>query len=269
MRWVYWGRKSRSSATSACGAWVGMKCPAFSISSNRAPGILLASSAEADLRQHVQHVGARQSAKGKTEAYRIVGEIASEIGFVGAALAEIWRIGQGKRRRQRRTHAFACGGCRALVEHGGAACIDARRRIAESERADVVGIFFQITQRLRGGGGNGDEVIGRRQVQAGSERLKILDEHIIGEFLPYLFRQSCATLVIAQHAKAFGKPRRHGVPGMQGAAELMQQHDGTAATAGEFVVKAHAISVQKSFRERQRISPQKPSPQRPSMRSSE
>ena len=41
----------------------------------------------ADFRQHMQHIGARQSAKGKTEADRIVGEIATEIGVVGFALA--------------------------------------------------------------------------------------------------------------------------------------------------------------------------------------
>ena len=115
----------------------------------------------ADLRQHMQHVGSRQSAKGKAEAYRIVGEIAPEIGLMRTALAEIWRIGQGKRRRQRCAHALASCECRPFVERGSAACVDAGGRIAQNERADAVGMLFQKAQRLRGGSGHGDEVIGR------------------------------------------------------------------------------------------------------------
>src|SRR5215472_13763727 len=46
-----------------------------------------------NFRQHVQHIGARERAKGKAETDRIVGEVAPEIGFVSCAVAELQRIG--------------------------------------------------------------------------------------------------------------------------------------------------------------------------------
>lgn len=126
---------------------------------------------------------------------------------------------------------------------------DAGRRIAKSKRANAIGVLLKITQRLCGRGGHGDEVIGRRQVHRGRKLLEIRNQHIVGEFRPHLFRRSGATLIVAQHAKASGKPRRDGIPRMQSAAKFVQQDDGMPATAGELVVKAHAVGVQKSIGE--------------------
>src|SRR5262249_19140954 len=95
----------------------------------------------AEFRQHVPHIGARQSAEGKTEAHRIVGEIPPEIGFVSFALTELWRIGQSKRRRQRGAHAFTRGERGALIQYCGAARIDAGRGIAQNQRPDALRIF--------------------------------------------------------------------------------------------------------------------------------
>jgi hypothetical protein len=63
----------------------------------------------------------------------------------------------------------------------------------------------------------------------------------------HFFRQSSATLIIAQHAEAFGKARRHAIPRIECAAELVQQHDRAPAIAGERVMQAHAIGVDEVF----------------------
>src|SRR6516165_6123780 len=95
----------------------------------------------AEFRQHVQHVGAGQSAEGMAEAHWIVGEITPEIGFVSLALTELRRIGQSKRRRQRGAHAFARGEGGALIQYCGAARIDAGRRIAQNQPPTRSGYF--------------------------------------------------------------------------------------------------------------------------------
>src|SRR6516164_8151490 len=122
----------------------------------------------AEFRQHVQHVGARQSAECIAEAHWIVGEITPEIGFVSLALTELRRIGQSKRRRQRGAHAFVRGEGGALIQHCGAARIDAGRRIAQNQPPDALRIFFGKTQRLGRCGRNGNEVKRRRKRKRGS-----------------------------------------------------------------------------------------------------
>ena len=61
-----------------------------------------------------------------------------------------------------RAHAVALGLVGALVERGDAARIGAGERIAEREARDVVGMPAHVDQRLHGGGGDRDEMIGRR-----------------------------------------------------------------------------------------------------------
>src|ERR1700687_1161998 len=47
----------------------------------------------------------------------------------------------------------------------------------------------------------------------------------------------------AQHAKVLSQPRRHGIPRMQCAAELVDEHNGVAAATREFVMQAYAVGV--------------------------
>ncbi len=123
------------------------------------------------------------------------------------------------------------------------AWIDARRRIAQHQRADLVGVLFQKAQRLGCGRGDGDEMIGRLEADALGQRLEILDQRVIGKILPDFFRGAGAALVVAQHAKSCGKPGRDGVPGMQRAAKLVQQHHGVPGRAGKRVMQAYAIGI--------------------------
>jgi hypothetical protein len=81
----------------------------------------------------------------------------------------------------------------------------------------------------------------------GGERLEILDQHVVGEFLPHLFRKSRTALVVAQDAIMLGQLRRHLIPGIERAAELVQQHDRPAAVAGKRVVKTDAVGVEKAL----------------------
>ena len=83
-------------------------------------------------RQHVQHIGASQSAEAKAEAHRIIGEVTPEIGLVGRALAKMRRLGQSQRRRQRGAHALARREGGTFVEYRGATWIDAGRWIAQN-----------------------------------------------------------------------------------------------------------------------------------------
>ena len=99
-----------------------------------------------DLRQHVQHVGARQGAEGQTETDRVVAEVAPEIGLVGGTVAEMRRVGERKRgRRSDKRTPSAHRKRGAFVKHSRPTRIDARRWIAEHERADLVGVLFQKT----------------------------------------------------------------------------------------------------------------------------
>ena len=106
-----------------------------------------------------------------------------------------------------------------------------------------VGMPFQKAQRLSGGRGDGDEMIRRGKADGAGERFEILHQHVVGEFLAHLFRQAGAALVVAQHAKSRGEPRRDRVPRIERAAKLVHQHDGGPARAGKLVMQAHAIGV--------------------------
>ena len=212
----------------------------------RAHGIVAAGNhhgGAADQRQHVQHIGARERAEAVAEADWVVTQIAATIGFILRRIAEGFWIGNIQRRRQRSAHALAHGEGGALVECRGAAWIDARRRIAQHQRTDLLRMLFQKAQGLRRGRSDGDEMIRRFEAEAFCERFEILDQNIVGEFLAHLLGQPGAALVVTQHAIACGEPWRHLVPRVHGAAELVQQHDGRPMLSGKRVVQAHAIGV--------------------------
>src|SRR3984957_6763418 len=86
-------------------------------------------------------------------------------------------------------------------------------------------------------------MVRRREPKAFGERLEILDQHVVGKLLAHLLRKPGAALVVTQHAIARGKPRRHLVPRIHRATELVQQHDGRPMLSGKRVVQAHAIGV--------------------------
>jgi len=70
--------------------------------------------------------------------------------------------------RQHAAHAVALGEVGALVQHAGAARIDAGRRVAEHDRAHLDGMALHEAQHLRARRRHRHQMIGRRQVEAAS-----------------------------------------------------------------------------------------------------
>ena len=139
-------KKSCSRPAAASGPVVGMKCPASSISSNRAPGIFFGELLGAGRRPHRvvlagdHHGGAlmtfgsmwimlvaRQHAVREPEADRIVREIAPAIGLVGLRVAQRRRIGLVERDRHHAADAVASRRARRARS--------ARRRGSDRRRA--------------------------------------------------------------------------------------------------------------------------------------
>ena len=144
---------------------------------------------------------------------------------------------------KRGAHAVAHGHGGAFVEHRRAGRVYTRRRVAQHQRADLVGVLFEKAQRLGRSRGDGDEMIRRLKTDTFGERLEIFDQRVIGKILPDFFRGAGAALVVTQHAKPCGEPGRDGVPGMQRAAKLVQQHHGGPGRTGKRVMQAHAIGI--------------------------
>jgi len=120
----------------------------------------------------------------------------------------------------------ALGQSGALVERSHAARIGAGERVAEHEACDTVGIARHVDERLHGGGGDRDEMIGWRQRAPLQHGLEILDQNFGGD-IPYLSvsrsraGRSAARGALAQRGK-------DPVPAVEGAAHLVQQPRPTA-----------------------------------------
>src|SRR5262249_31366109 len=71
--------------------------------------------------------------------------------------------------------------------------------------------------------------------------LEIVHQSLIGEGLAHLLGQAGTALVIAQHAVGAAQARRDGIPAVERAAHLMQQHHRRATLAGDAVVKAYSV----------------------------
>ena len=194
-----------------------------------------------DLRQQVHHVGARQHAVPEPEADRIVGQIAAPIVLVGSAVGELRRIGFVERDREHAAHAVALGQIGALVEHAGAARIDARRRVAEHDRAHLLGVALHEAEHLRACGRHRHQMIGGRQVERRQHGLEIAHRIVVAELLAHLLGQALAALIVAQHPKALAQARRDPVPTVERSPQFMQQHHDRPLLAGQLIMDADAV----------------------------